>query len=198
MWYAYTIVRKFDPEATVAVLTEDSLLRELLGELLAQERMLTVEVSTLNELSQVIHGSVEETLPEGVGSAMPQVVVVDALMDPDMAWTLLEDPDAVLHGVPAAIVIIGTSVTPERVLHHPHVDRVLAATVGADVMVRAIRYHATVRARRLVASDVHFREQSTQRLPALHEAESRRLLSPVDCTDEASDDGAVKDAASGQ
>lgn len=192
MWYHYDMVRKFEPEATVAVLTEDSLLRELLGELLAQERMLTVEVSTLEELSRTILGSVEETLPEGVRSAMPQVIVVDALMDPDMAWALLEDPDAVLHGVPAAIVVIGSSVTPERVLHHPHVDRVLAATVGADVMVRAIRYHASVRARRLVSSDVHFREQSTQRLPALDEASSDRLLSPPNLP------RLAKDAAGGE
>lgn len=118
-------------------------LRELVVELLANERFNVTEAEDLSSAA-----AVAEENP-------PAVVLVDAMMNDDLAWPLLESPEEVFGPVQPAFVILSGSATSVRVLDHDNVDRALGAPLTSDGLVDALRHHATWPSRRQSRSGAH-------------------------------------------
>ena len=120
----------------VLVLSDDSLLRELVASLLEHERLSVAEA-----------GSVEEATAR-CGERMPAVVLLDAMVGGELAWPVLADPASVFgDGMPSLVVLAGSG-TPTEVAEHELVEAVLPQPVTSEVLVGVVRRHATFPARR--------------------------------------------------
>lgn len=139
--------------AHVLILSDDALLCELVAELLTQERF---RVSEAGDLA---------TARACVLSDAPAVLLVDAMVDADLALPVLSDPSAVLGDAGFAIVLISGAGTPAGVREHPIVDRVLTQPLTADVLVNVLRHCASWHTRRQMQSGTRLRPDAITLAP---------------------------------
>jgi len=135
---------------SVLILSDDALLRELMAELLRHDRIVVSDAATLERAAALCQ------------TERPHVIVVDAVERPDLARELLDDPWTTLGDVQPGLVVLAGSATPPDVCGHGYVDRVLTAPLQSEVLVEALRYHASGRARRQMRSGVQLRATVAQ------------------------------------
>lgn len=129
----------------VLIVSDDALLRELVADLLRNERF---EVSEAGDPVEAARCACDRA---------PSVVLLDAIVDGAIARPVLEAPEAVFGAeLPTLVVLVGAG-TPPEVRHHQLVDGVLPLPLTAELLVGAIRHHATWHSRRHVQSGTHLR-----------------------------------------
>jgi DNA-binding NtrC family response regulator len=119
-----------EPSPHVLVLSDDPLLRELVAELLSRERFRVSEAGSLE-------GARAIALRDPAA-----VVLLDAMLDGELAGAVLSAPEPLFGEAQAALVVIGGSGTPASVREHPLVDRVLPQPLTSEVLVGVLRHHA--------------------------------------------------------
>jgi DNA-binding response OmpR family regulator len=131
----------------VLVVSDDALLRELVAELLTQERFEVFEAGDVGAARTLVlaHG--------------PAVVLIDAIVDAHLAEPILEDPAVALGDAQAALVVISGAGTPASVGVHPLVDRVLTQPLTADVLVSTVRHCASWQSSRQLESGTRLRPE---------------------------------------
>lgn len=129
----------------VVVVSDDALLRELVAELLTNERF---TVSEAGDVSEVRARCTEQA---------PSVVLLDAIVDGDLAWPVLSDPWSVFGAAQPALVVLAGAGTPREVREHERVDQVLPQPLTSELLVGVLRQQATWHPRRRIRSGARLR-----------------------------------------
>jgi DNA-binding response OmpR family regulator len=128
----------------VLILSNDELLRELLAELLSQDRF---EVIEAKDLAEAREGNAKR----------PSALLIDAIADTTLARGLLDDPWEVLGEHQPPLVVLVGSTTPADVRDHAWLDRVLPVPIQSEILIQAVRYHSSGRPRRQMRSGIQMR-----------------------------------------
>ena len=131
----------------ILVVSDDPLLRELVAELLTQERFEVFEAGDLDEARTLVLAHA------------PAVVLVDAMVDAHLVEPILLDPAVALGDSQGALIVISGAGTPAAVGTHPVVDRVLTQPLTADVLVSTVRHCASWQSSRQLQSGSRLRPE---------------------------------------
>lgn len=129
----------------VVVVSDDSLLRELVAELLTNERFTVAEAGDVAGARARCH------------EKAPSVVLLDAIVDGSLAWPVLSDPRSVLGDTQPALVVLAGAGTPQEVRDHEHVDQILPQPLTSELLVGVLRHQAAWHPRRQVRSGAQLR-----------------------------------------
>lgn len=129
----------------VLVVSDDPLLRELVAELLTQERFEVFEAGNVDAARTLVLAHA------------PAVVLIDAIIDAHLAEPILADPAVALGDAQAALIVISGAGTPARVGTHSLVDRVLTQPLTAEVLVSTVRHCASWQSCRQLESGTRLR-----------------------------------------
>lgn len=115
----------------ILVLSDDSLLRELVAELLSNERLSVAEAGDLDDAAA------------RCAERMPTVLLLDSMVGGELALRVLTDPASLFGEEQPSMVVLAGSGTPAEVKDHELVDAVLPQPLTSEVLVGVVRRYAT-------------------------------------------------------